>query len=99
MLKKILYILLILLLGGWVGFWVNKTVQQIKPPIQGTPTPTSSNSASQTVRQESFIATTSAFLSTQQSIASLSASLSTLTINDSIVDPPAVELPLGFSDD
>jgi len=97
MLKKILYTLLVLFLGGWVGFWVNKTVKQIKPstpttatPINAQPTPSN--------RQESAIASQSAFLSAQQSVASLAASLSTLTITDTILNPPAVELPLGFSD-
>jgi len=94
MVKKILYILLILLLGGWVGFWVNKTVQ-IKPsasvttnPIGTQPTPSN--------REQSIIASQSAFLNAQQSVASLSASISTLTITDTILNPPAIELPLGF---
>lgn len=102
MLKKIFYVLLILLLGGWVGFWANKTVKQIKPSVQTTPASNAasqqSNAASQTVRQESAIASQSAFLSAQQSVASLAASLSTLTLTDTIIDPPAIELPLGFSD-
>lgn len=102
MLKKILYVLLILLLGGWVGFWATKTVKQIKPSITATPASNAasqqSNAASQIVRQESAIATQSAFLNAVQSVASLSASLSTLTITDTILNPPAIELPLGFSD-
>ncbi len=97
MLKKILYILLILLLGGWVGFWASKTVKQIKPSILTTPTPIATQPTPSN-RQESAIATQSAFLSAVQSVASLSASLSTLTITDTILNPPAVELPLGFSD-
>jgi cytoskeletal protein RodZ len=96
MVKTILYVLVILLLGGWVGFWVNKTITQIKPSTAAIATPTASNSASQIVRQESTIASQSAFLSTQQSVASLAASLSTLTITDTILNPPVVELPLGF---
>lgn len=95
MVRKILYVLLTLLLGGWVGFWANKTVTQIKPSTSATPTP-ASNAASQIARQESFIASQSAFLTAVQSVASLSASLSALTVNDTLLNPPAVELPLGF---
>jgi len=96
MLKKILYILLILLLGGWVGFWANKTVKQMKPSVAVAPTPIAMQPTPFN-RQESAIASQSAFLAAVDSVASLSASLSTLTVSDTI-NPPAVELPLGFSD-
>ncbi len=97
MLKKILYIVLTLFLGVWVGFWANRTIKQINPSIQTTPTP-ASNATSQATRNESFIATTSAFLIARDSVASLSATVSNLTINDTILNPPAIELPLGFED-
>ncbi len=97
MIKKILYIVLTLLLGVWVGFWANKTIKQTKPSIQITPTsaeakPTPSN------RELSSIASQSAFLNARDAIASLSASVSSLTINDTTFGPPAIELPLGFAD-
>jgi hypothetical protein len=97
--KTVLSILAVVLLGGWVGFWINKTVIQIKPINGGTQNSTTpSPIISQNVRQEAVIASQSAFLATQESVASLSGALSILTINDTLVDPPAVELPLGFSD-
>ena len=95
MVKTIFYILVILFLGGWVGFWVNKTLIKIKSPATAVPTPVSAKPTPSN-RQESEIATQSAFLTVSQSVASLSASLSTLTITDTILNPPVVELPLGF---
>ena len=97
MIKKILYVVLTLLLGGLVGVWANKTIKQLDPANQTTPTP-ASNAASQTRRQESAIASHSAFLTAVSSVASLSASVSSLTINDTTFGPPVIELPLGFTD-
>lgn len=95
MMKKILYVGAILFLGGWVGFWVQKTVQQTTTTTSTTPTP-AANAPSKIMRQESAIATQSAFLRVSQSVASLSASVQTLTITDTMLNPPAIELPLGF---
>lgn len=97
MIKKILAIVLTLLLGGWVGFWANKTIKEMKPSVQTTPTPTS-NATSQSGRLESAIASQSAFIAAVSTVASLSASLSSLTINDTTFGPPSIELPLGFTD-
>lgn len=95
--KTILSVLAVLALGGWVGFWVNKTVTQIKPTAPAA-TPSVSAQPTTTHRKESAIASQSAFLTAVQSVASLSASVSNLTVTDTILNPPAVELPLGFSD-
>ena len=97
MLKKILYIVLTLLLGSWVGFWANKTIKQINPTVQTTPTPIGAQPTPSN-REQSVIASQSAFLNTRDAIASLSASISRLTTNDTILNPPAIELPLGFAD-
>ncbi len=97
MVKKILYIVLILLLGVWVGFWANKTIKQISPAIKTTPTPIETQPTPSN-REQSAIASQSAFFNTRDAIASLSASLSTLTMNDTTFGPPAIELPLGFDE-
>lgn len=97
MIKKLLYIVLTLLLGGWVGFWANKTMKQINPTAQTTPTPIGAQPTPNN-REQSAIATQSAFLTAVNSVASLSASVSSLTINDTTFAPPAIELPLGFNE-
>lgn len=93
--KTILFIIVIISLGAWVGFWANKTIKQIKPTIVVSPTPIAS-APTPVNRQMSSIASQSAFLNAMQSIASLSASISALTLNDSTFNPPSIELPLGF---
>lgn len=97
LIQLIVLTILILLLGGWVGFWVNKTVVKIKTKPTPTPTPIQSQIAPSS-RKESPIASQSAFLSTSDSIATLSASLFSYTLINTELDPPSIELPLGFSD-
>lgn len=85
----------IVLLLGTLGLFIYKIMQ--KPPkpiimvkIPPTPTPTP-------VRILSTLATQSAFLKLEITIASLSSQLNNYVVDDPSLSPPILDLPLGFN--
>lgn len=69
-----------------------KQIEVQAPQVSPTPTPTPV-----ITRALSGVATTSAFLDLEASVASLSASLSTTNLDDTSIAPPTIDLSLGFS--
>lgn len=92
--KTILTISIILALGVWVGFWVDKTIKTTgkQKIVQLTPTPTQM----ETAKPSSFIATQSGFLSLQEEVASLTKQITSQTSLDATIIPPTIELSLDL---
>ncbi len=67
---------------------------QPAPPQQTAPSPTPTPTP---VRRPSAIATQSAFLLLDASVSSLSASIENYVVDDPMLSPPVLDLPLGFS--
>jgi len=86
---------MVLLCGAWASFWIQKTLTIKKPQQTTVVTPTPISEPSQK-RQPSYLATQSAYLVVSQTAASLSASLNALNITDTTMNPPVVEIPIGF---
>ncbi len=82
--------ILLVVLVAWLVFTPRGQSGQAPPPQ--TPPPQASAS-----RPLSPLATESAFLSVESSVASLSAVLSSYGIEDPTVTLPSLDLPLGFS--
>lgn len=84
----------ILMLGAVFGVLLRQDLIK-KPSVTQsqlqTPTPTIVSN-----QPLSAIATTSAFMEAEQAIASLSAEATLLNVNDTTVNPPIIDLPLGL---
>ncbi len=85
----------IVLLVGTIGLFIYKNLQKPPKPVlvvqtQPTPTPTPT-------RIFSPLATQSAFLKLQSTVASLSAQLNNYVVDDPSLSPPVLDLPLGFA--
>jgi hypothetical protein len=92
---KVGIVLGVIVLVAIIWFVVSKNLSDKKDvPIQVVATPTPTPIINSGV---SPIATTSAFLQVEQSIASLSARIAGFSPIDSQVVPPVLDLPLGFS--
>lgn len=83
-------VLLLSVLVAWSVFMPKQAVHQ-------APSPSPSQTAPSTSRQMTPFATSSAFLSVESSVASLSAVTTSYSVEDSTVAPPTLDLPLGFS--
>lgn len=95
--KKPLIITLIIL-GVIVGTLVAASTIGKQKPVSTAPTPTPTATPSPTpMRHVALTATTSAFLSFNASLSTLSATLQGIQITDSTLTPPTIELPLGFA--
>ncbi|MFZ2024987.1 MAG: hypothetical protein WAV51_01725 [Microgenomates group bacterium] len=85
----------VILLGGIYGMLISQ-IQKTKPTTTSiTPTPIAEPSIS-TTQPLSSIATTSAFLTIESSVASLSSAINTLNVSDTTLNPPTLDLPLGL---
>jgi len=84
----------ILMLGAVFGVLLRQDLinkPSITQPQLQTPTPTIVSN-----QPLSAIATTSAFMEAESAIASLSAEAASLNMNDTTVNPPIIDLPLGL---
>lgn len=94
--KSILIAALIALSIGFIALFAWKTLSD-QAPIVSTPSPTPTVSPTpRIVRVLSSIATESAFLSLESRVASLSAAIGNYVVEDPILSPPVLDLPLGF---
>jgi hypothetical protein len=84
-------------LGIIIGSFSTNFGKQTATTIQSTPTPEATQSAVVTNHGPSYIATQSAFLTIQTMVASLSATITAVTTNDTSMKPPVLDLPLGFT--
>lgn len=86
----------VILLGGIYGMLIS---QVKKTPaatvVNATPTPTATPSIS-TTQPLSGIATTSAFVNLESTVASLSSAINALNVSDTTLNPPTLDLPLGL---
>lgn len=85
----------VLILGAIFGLLLRQDLMQ-KPPVATqteTITPTVTISPNQPL---SAIASTSAFMQTENAIASLSAAINALNVSDTTLNPPTLDLPLGL---
>jgi len=85
----------ILMMGAIYGLQVGRSVKVQTPTPSVAPT---ANPTTETVKQRELapVATASAFLEIERSIASLSAAINAMNTNDTSLNPPSIELPLGL---
>ncbi len=86
---------IIVLVVGTAGLFIYKNMQKKPVPVVNvkippTPTPTP-------VRILSTLATQSAFLRLENTIASLSSQLNNYVVDDPSLSPPVLDLPLGYN--
>ena len=96
--SKIVPILLgvgIVILGGIYGLLSSQMQKPKTMQIEAQPTPTTEPTIS-TSQPLSSIATSSAFMTIESSIASLSAAINALNVSDTTLNPPTLDLPLGL---
>lgn len=94
--KSVLVAALIALSIGFIALFAWKTLS-FQSPIVSTPSPTPTVSPTpRIVRVLSSIATESTFLSLESRVASLSAAIGNYVVEDPILSPPVLDLPLGF---
>lgn len=98
--KKIqlkIFVPVFLMMGIIAGILIMGDSLSNKPVIIPTPTPTEKPLPTPTPnRIQSAVASTSAFLTIDRMAASLSATLDNLKMNDTSLNPPTIEIPLGF---
>lgn len=85
----------VLILGSVYGIFVQQTSRSPLGNIPKAPTPTAAG-ATVSSRNLSAIASSSAFLQAESAVASLSAAATVLSVSDTTINPPAIELPLGL---
>jgi len=85
----------VVLLGGIYGLLVSQIQKPDKTQPAVTPTPVAEPSIA-TTQPLSGIATSSAFMALEQSVASLSSAINALNVSDTTLNPPALDLPLGL---
>jgi len=85
----------VVLLGGIYGLLISQVQKPKVTQIAATPTPTAEPTLS-TRQPLSGIATSSAFVSLESSVASLSAAINALNVSDTTLNPPTLDLPLGL---
>jgi hypothetical protein len=88
-----IFVIIIILLLGISGFLYYQKQHQNPVTMQPTPTPTET-SVNKLVNP---IATSSAFIELENSVASLSAKINSYNANDPSLSPPVIDLSLGFS--
>lgn len=84
-------LIILALVGGGI-FALTRTPPQEAPAPTATPTP----SPTPVQRVKVPLATESAYLDLSQAVASLSASINNLQLNNTTLIPPTIELSLGF---
>lgn len=87
--------IIFIVVAGSILFAAGSRPKPTPPPpvVYTTPTPTPTP-----VRELSPLASQSAFLALEQSVASLSGAIGRLNIYDNTLAPPVLDLPLGFKD-
>lgn len=94
-LVPILLGVVVILLGGIYGMLISQ-LQKPKPTQTViTPTPTAEPSMA-TTQPLSAIASSSAFMNIETSVASLSTAIGSLNVSDTTLNPPTLDLPLGL---
>jgi len=91
----IVIVMLLVCISIVSGLVISRNLVRTKNAPNQTPTPTQVTSANQLGTNP--IATTSAFMQMEQSVASLSSTIASNTPVDQTVAPPVLDLPLGFS--
>lgn len=94
-LVPILLGIVIVILGGIYGMLISQVKPKNQTMTESKPTPSASPSL-QTTQPLSSLATSSAFLTAEQTIASLSAAITSLNVSDTTLNPPAIDLSLGL---
>ncbi|MBI3385483.1 hypothetical protein HY031_00140 [Candidatus Gottesmanbacteria bacterium] len=84
----------IIILFGLVVAWSVFRPKEVSGPPGG---PSPSPAPPSTARSMRPFATSSAFLSVESSVASLSGVISSYSVEDSTIAPPTIDLPLGFN--
>lgn len=98
--KPFLVTVMLALMVIFLGTAALLGLRQFTRPEPETMTPSTTLPAATVTPLHSLsaIASTSAFLSFEQAVASLSAAIETVNLNDPSLSPPVVELSLGLSD-
>jgi hypothetical protein len=88
----LIFVVIVILTGGFFLFTSKKPVQPITTvPLSPTVTPLPTST-----RSLSSFASQSAFLMTEQNIQQLPSAIQNAILDDATVNPPVLDLPLGF---
>ncbi len=94
-LMPILMGIAVVLLGGIYGLLISRIQKPTETQPAATPTPVAEPSIT-TMQPLSAVATTSAFIALENSVASLSSAINALNVSDTTLNPPTLDLPLGL---